>query len=121
MTSSAGKRLRRFAVIVRAAEPTKVTVHAAEDTSNRCDRHGPVHLPSRHFPGPRRTSRQSRSVEKQYRLQRPQNTSAWGAQSSQSDRDEPADRGFGRQPASCPEGVEAVARKLLRRDVTPDV
>jgi hypothetical protein len=49
------------------------------------------------------------------------NESAWGAQPSQSDRDEPADRGFGRQPASCPERVEAVARKLLRRDVTADV
>ncbi len=44
-----------------------------------------------------------------------------GAQPSQSDRNESADRGFGRQTASCCEGVEAVARKLLRRDITPNV
>jgi hypothetical protein len=44
-----------------------------------------------------------------------------GAQPSQSDRDESADRGFGRQPAGCCEGVEEVARKLVRRYITPDV
>ena len=44
-----------------------------------------------------------------------------GAQPSKSDRDEPADRGLGRQASGCGEGVEAVARKLLGRDITPDV
>ncbi len=47
--------------------------------------------------------------------------SARGAQPSQSDRDEPADRGLGRQAAGCCEGVEAVARKLVRRDIIPEV
>jgi hypothetical protein len=50
-----------------------------------------------------------------------QNESARGAQPGQSDRDEPADRGLGRQAAGCCEGVEAVARELLRRDIVPDV
>lgn len=45
--------------------------------------------------------------------------SAWGAQPSQSDRHEPADRGFRRQPAGCREGVEAVARQFVRRDIVP--
>src|SRR5215203_2436162 len=49
------------------------------------------------------------------------NESARGAQPSQSDRDEPADCGLGWQAAGCCEGVEAVARKLLRRYITPDV
>ena len=44
-----------------------------------------------------------------------------GAQSSQSDHDESSYRGLGRQAAGCCEGVEAVARKLLRRDIIPDV
>ena len=44
----------------------------------------------------------------------------WGAQPGQSDRDESADRGLGRQAAGCREGVEAVARKLLRCDIGPD-
>src|SRR5918998_6494861 len=43
------------------------------------------------------------------------------AQPGQGDRDEPADRGLGRQAAGCCEGVEAVARKLLGSDVIPDV
>ena len=41
-----------------------------------------------------------------------------GAQPSQSDRDKSADRGFGRQTASCCEGAETVARKLARHDIT---
>ncbi len=61
------------------------------------------------------------SVEVGFRLQRHQNESARGAQPSQSDRDEPADRGLGRQAAGCCEGVEAVARKLVSRDIIPDV
>ncbi len=43
-----------------------------------------------------------------------------GAQPSQSDRDEPADRSLGRQAAGCCEGVEAVARKFVRRDIIPE-
>src|SRR5918994_2211527 len=43
------------------------------------------------------------------------------AQPGQGDRDEPADRCLGRQATGCCEGVEAVARKLLGRDVIPDV
>ena len=62
-----------------------------------------------------------RSVEEDFQLQRHQNESARGAQPSQSDRDEPADRGLGRQAAGCREGVEAVARKLVRRDIVADV
>src|SRR5215218_8170566 len=50
-----------------------------------------------------------------------ENESARGAQPSQSDRDEPADRGLRRQAVGCCEGVEAVARKLLRRHIVPDV
>ena len=50
-----------------------------------------------------------------------QNESPRGAQPSQSDRDESADRGFGRQTASCCEGVEAVARKFVRRDISPEI
>ena len=42
-------------------------------------------------------------------------------QSGQSDRDEPADRGLGRQAAGCREGVEAVGGELVRRDIIPDV
>ena len=61
------------------------------------------------------------SVEGAFRLQRHQNELARSAQSSQSDRDEPADRGLGRKAAGRCEGVEAVARKLVGRDVTPDV
>ena len=56
-----------------------------------------------------------------FRLQRHRNESARGAQPSQSDGDESADRGFGRQTASCCEGVEAVARELVRRDIIPNV
>ncbi len=39
----------------------------------------------------------------------------------QSDRDEPANCGPGRQAAGCCEGVEAVVHELLRRDIAPDV
>ncbi len=62
-----------------------------------------------------------RSVEEGFRRQRHQNESARGAQPSQSDRDEPADRGLGGQAASCSEGVETVAGKLVRRDIIPNV
>src|SRR5688572_9336248 len=41
-------------------------------------------------------------------------------QPSQGDRDEPADRGLRRQAAGRREGVEAVARELVRRDVVPE-
>ena len=44
-----------------------------------------------------------------------------GTQPGQGDRDEPADRGLGRQATGCCEGVEAVACKLLSRDIIPDV
>src|SRR5215216_3725479 len=43
------------------------------------------------------------------------------AQPGQGDRDEPANRGFGRLAAGCCEGVEAVARKFLGSNVIPDV
>ena len=56
-----------------------------------------------------------------FRLQRHRNESVRGAQPSQSDDDESADRGFGRQTASCCEGVEAVARELVSRDIIPNV
>src|SRR5215207_1022798 len=61
------------------------------------------------------------SIEEGCRLQRHRNASVRGAQPSQSDRDESAYRGFGRQAASCCEGIETVVRKLLRRDITPEV
>jgi hypothetical protein len=44
-----------------------------------------------------------------------------GVQSSHNDTNESADRVLGWQAASCCEGVEAVARKLVRRDIIPDV
>src|SRR3990172_2437620 len=43
-----------------------------------------------------------------------------GVQPSQSDGDKPADRGLGRQAAGCCEGVEAVARELVGRDIVAD-
>jgi len=43
------------------------------------------------------------------------------AQPSQGDHDEPADRGLRRQAAGCCEGMEAVARELVRRDVIAEV
>ncbi len=43
-----------------------------------------------------------------------------GVQPSQSDRDEPTDRGLGRQAAGCCEGVKAITCKLVRRDIIPD-
>jgi hypothetical protein len=43
------------------------------------------------------------------------------AQPGQSDRDESADCGFGRQAASCGEGIETVIRELLGRDIVSDV
>ena len=43
------------------------------------------------------------------------------AQPRQNDRDEPAVRRFGWLATGCREGVEAVARKLVRRDIIPDV
>jgi hypothetical protein len=42
-------------------------------------------------------------------------------QSSQDDPDEPTDRGLGRQGAGCGDGVEAVARQLVWRDIVADV
>jgi hypothetical protein len=62
-----------------------------------------------------------RGVEEGFRLQRHQNESARGAQPSQSDRDEPANRSLGRKAAGCCESVEAVARELVRRDIVPEV
>ena len=47
--------------------------------------------------------------------------SARGPQPSQGDHDEPVDRGGGCQAAGRCEGVQAVARKLVRRDISPDV
>ena len=47
--------------------------------------------------------------------------SSAGAQPSQSDYYKPANRGFGRHVAGCCEGVEAVARELVRRDIVPEV
>ena len=43
-----------------------------------------------------------------------------GAQPGQSDRDEPADRGLGRQAARRRECMEAVAGKLVGRDILPN-
>lgn len=43
------------------------------------------------------------------------------AQPSQNDRDEPADRGFGRQAAGRRQGAEAVAHELIGCDVIPDI
>lgn len=51
----------------------------------------------------------------------PRRLRAAGAQPSQSDRDEPADRGLGRQAAGCGKGVQAIARELIRRDIIPEV
>ena len=62
-----------------------------------------------------------RSVKEGCRLQRHRNGSARGTQPGQSDLDESANRGFGRQTAGCREGVEAVACELVGRDITPDV
>ncbi len=42
-------------------------------------------------------------------------------QPSQNDCDEPVDCGLGRQAAGCGEGVEAVARELVRCDIVPEV
>ena len=44
-----------------------------------------------------------------------------GVQPGQNDGDEPADRSLGRQVAGCCEGVQAVARKLVGRDIDPNV
>src|SRR5438445_459882 len=46
--------------------------------------------------------------------------SARRAQPSQGDRDEPADRGLGRQAARCAQSVEAVARELVLRDIVAE-
>ena len=46
--------------------------------------------------------------------------SAGGPQPSQGNRDEPADRGLGRQAAGRCEGVEAVTRELVGRDIFPE-
>lgn len=55
-----------------------------------------------HFPSAEdRLTVSQRSVEEGFRLQRHRNESALGVQPSQSDRDEPADRGLGRQAAGC--------------------
>ncbi len=47
--------------------------------------------------------------------------SALGADPGQSNGDEPVDCGFGREGTGCREGVEAVARELVRRNVISDV
>jgi hypothetical protein len=44
-----------------------------------------------------------------------------GGAAVQSDRDKPTHRGFGRQVAGGGEGVQAIARKFVGRDVVPDV
>jgi hypothetical protein len=41
-------------------------------------------------------------------------------QSSEYNRDEPADGGFGPQVAGCREGADAVVGELVRRDIGPD-
>ena len=88
----------------------------------RWDNHAPEEDPNATSPSAEdRLTVSQRSVEEGFRHQLNQNESARGTQPSQSDRDEPADRGLGRQAAGCCEGVEAVARKLVRRDIIPDV
>ena len=62
-----------------------------------------------------------RSIEEGFPLRRHQKESARGLQPGESDRHEPADRGFRRQTAGRVECVEAVARKLVRRDIIPYV
>src|SRR6266496_2067342 len=46
---------------------------------------------------------------------------AGGAQTNQSNHDEPADGGLGPQATRSCEGVEAVARELVRRDIIAEV
>src|SRR5215203_3579742 len=60
-------------------------------------------------------------IERAPPMRRPGALSVRGMQPGQGDREEPADRGFGRQTAGCRECVEAVGSKLLGRDVIPDV
>src|SRR5215207_5546118 len=60
-------------------------------------------------------------IERAHPIRSPGALSVRGTQPGQGDLDEPADRGLGRQAAGCCEGVEAVARKLLGRDIVPDV
>lgn len=43
-----------------------------------------------------------------------------GVQPSHSDRDEPMDRGLGRQAVGCCEGLKAIARELVRRNIVAD-
>lgn len=43
------------------------------------------------------------------------------SQPGQCYRDQPADRGLGCQAVGCREGVEAIGRKFVRRDVVPEV
>ena len=62
-----------------------------------------------------------RSAEEVFRRQRHRNKSARGAQPGQSDRDEPTDRGLGRQAPSRCEGVEAVASELVGCDIVTDI
>ena len=44
-----------------------------------------------------------------------------GLQARQDDGHQPLDRGLGGQPASCRDGVQAVAGQLLRRDIIADL
>src|SRR5215210_3627319 len=60
-------------------------------------------------------------IERALPIRRPGALSVRGTQPGQGDRDEPANRGLGRQATGCCEGVEAVARKLLGSDIIPDV
>jgi len=64
-----------------------------------------------------------RRLEGGFRLQLHQKRSGSGSggQPRQNDRDEPADRGPGRQAAGRSHGVQAVARELFGRDIIPEV
>jgi hypothetical protein len=42
-------------------------------------------------------------------------------QASQDDGDQPLDRGLGGQPASCRDGMQAVAGQLVRRHIIADL
>jgi hypothetical protein len=61
------------------------------------------------------------SVAPAWQLQRLRKELARGLYASQDDRDQPVDRGLGGQAASGGDGMEAVARELLRRDIITDL
>src|SRR5215211_4866309 len=60
-------------------------------------------------------------IERALPIRSPRPLSVRGTQPGQGNRDEPVDRGLGRQAAGCCEGVEAIVSKLLGRDIIPDV